>query len=315
MLAQLLQTSNVQSQGIAEAMVVVGQMTNSSRQVAERTHMLSEVVHDAQSAIEKGRLSVKQAIDGMGHIHENVRETSLKVRKLSTQSNNINDVVTVISDIAQQMKSLAHDAVTQASLVGENGKGFAVVASDIQRLAERTAGQISSIVQIVQSVHEDITSATLSMQDTERESSQGAELAREAGASLETLFAAVEHQAREMDVINHMTTQQLQSFNTIKNIMYLIYQSTLQMEANTGNASQNLAYLARQIEELRNSVETFKLRQTLPMLRTTSNVDLVTSLPSHISQRLAPFHAVMPLPTTDISRALAQGHHTPISNA
>jgi methyl-accepting chemotaxis protein len=291
MLAQLAQTSNVQLQEIAEAAVEVGQMANSSRQVAERTHMLSEVVHDAQSAIGKGRLSVKRAIDGMGHIHENVWKTSLKVQKLNTQSNNINDIGIVMSDIAQQMKNLANDAATQASLVGENGKGFAVVASDIQRLAERTAGQISSIAQIVQGVREDIASATLSMQETERESSQGARLAREAGASLEMSFAAVKHQAQEMDVINHVTLQQLQSFNTINSIMHLIYQSTLQMHADTGNASQNLAYLARQIEELRNSVETFKLRQGSQTLRATGNVDPVASLSSRISQRFAHFRS------------------------
>jgi methyl-accepting chemotaxis protein len=314
MLAQLVQTSNVQLQEIAEATVEVGQMANSSRQVAERTHMLSGVVHDAQSAIEKGRLSVKRAINGMGHIHENVRETALKVQKLSTQSNNINDIGVVMSDIAQQMKSLANDAVTQASLVGENGKGFAVVASDIQRLAERTAGQINSIAQIVQGVREDITSATLSMQETERESSRGAELAREAGASLETSFAAVEHQAREMDAINRVTMQQLQSFNTINNIMHLIYQSTLQMNADTGNASQNLAYLARQIEELRNSVETFKLRQAPLTFRTTGNVDAVTPLPSRVSPRFAHFRSATLLSAANVGWVLPQGHHTPISN-
>ena len=314
-LAQLVQTSNMQLQEIVEATVEVGQMARSSNQVAVRTHMLSEVFHDAQSAIEKGRLSVRQAINGMGHIQENVRETSLKVQHLGEHSKNINDVVTFISGIAQQMKILAYDAGTQASLVGENGKGFAVVASDMQRLAERTEGQISSIVQIVQGVHEELISATLSLQDTERESLWGIELAREAGASLETIFAAVEYQAQEMDVINHMTIQQLQAFNVIETIIHFIYQLTYQVNANTTSSAQNLTYLARQVEELRHSVETFKLRQTSQTLRTTTNVDAVTPLPSRLSQRLLQFRSTAPLSPTNISWALPQGSRPPVSNA
>jgi methyl-accepting chemotaxis protein len=192
------------------------------------------------------------------------------------------------------MRNLAHEAATQAALVGENGKGFAAVASDIQRLAERTASQVSSIVQVVQGVHEDIISATLSMRDTERKSSQGAKLAGEAGESLEAIFAAVEHQAREMDNINQVTLQQLQSFNAIENIISSIYQSTQQMITSTVGASQNLEYLVRHVEELHNSVEAFKLRQTSPMLGITVNGDPVTPQPSGVAQRLARLRLITP---------------------
>lgn len=300
-LAQLLQTSNVQLQEIAEATVEVGQMANSSLQVAERTHMLSEVFNDAQSAIEKGRLSVKQAINGMGHIHANVCATSLKVQNLGLHSKNLNDIVTVMVNIAQQMRALAYGAALQASQVGENGKGFAVVASDMQRLTERAVGQISSIVQLVQGVQEEITSATLSMQATERESSQGSQLVLEAGQSLETIFAAVEYQAREMDVIKRVAMQQLQSFNAIDDIVRFMYQLTQQTNANTGHVSQTLTYLVQQIEVLRNSVETFKLPQASPTLRTRVNLDPVTPVSSRLSQRLRAFRPALSLPSVDIS--------------
>ena len=286
MLAQLVNTSNMQLQETTEAMVEVVQMANSSRQVAERTRMLYSVVRDAQSAIEKGRISVKQAINGMRRIHENVHETATKVQKLDAHSEEISDISTVISTISQQMRSLAQDAAMQASLVGDHGKGFAVVANDIQRLAERTASQVSSIAQIVQGVHGDIGSVILSMQSTERESEHGAKLVQEASNSLETIFAAAEIQAREMDVINHMTTQQLQSFNAIENVMCLISQSTQQVSTITCTVSQNLEYLTRHVEELLRSVEAFKLRQTSPAPKSIITADPVTSVPSHASQLL-----------------------------
>jgi methyl-accepting chemotaxis protein len=311
-LAQLVQASKAQLQEIAEATVEVGQMATSSRQVANRTHQLYDVVHEAQSASQRGRLSVQQAVAGMRRIYENVHETSLKVQALDKHSSDINNVIAVISNIAQEMNYLAQDAVKQASQVGEHGKGFAVVASDIQRLAEQTTRQVSSIAQIVQGVHEDINSATLSMQDTEQKSSAGAKLAQEAGGSLETIFAVVEHQAQEMDVINQMTKQQLQSFTAIESIMYSISQSTQQISISTSTGSHHLEYLAGQVEQLRHSVEAFKLPQTPPVLDAPTNPFM--PVPSASSQQQFPrLPSTMPLPDGNVGWAVSEGNNASIS--
>lgn len=286
MLTQLVDTNNTQFLVIARTMAEIDQMAHSSRRVAERTRMLSSVAQGAQSAIEKGRISVEQAIDGMRRIHENVRATATQVQKLDEHSNQIDSIITVISTISQKMRILAQDAAMQAALAGEHGKGFAVVASDIQRLAERTASQVNSIAHLVNDVYEDITSATLSMRNTELESSYGAKLALEAGSSLETIFAAAEHQAREMVAINQIATQQLQSFSTLDKLMNLISQSTQQISTTTRTASQNLTYLTRQVQELHSSVEAFNLRETSSLPSITTHTDLAKPLSSHMPRLL-----------------------------
>jgi len=310
-LAQLMNISQMQLQEIAEATVKVKQMTNSSRQLADRTRKLDDLVRDTQASIQKGRLSVQRAFDGMKRIHGNVHETAEKVQVLSQHSNDINQIITVISAISQQMNRLAHDAAVQASLVGEHGKGFGVVAGDIQRLAERTTSQISSIAEIVESVHEDIGSVALSMQDTERESSQGAKLAEDAGASLDTIFAAVEHQVQGMDVINQMTTQQLHSFNALEDVMQQVSQSTQQISASVRKAAQNLEYLARQVEELRVSVEVFRLREVSQPLKATFKADPVTPIPA-MPRRFRRFPSTTPLTDGDSKRPLPQSNNTTI---
>ncbi|TMC21934.1 MAG: methyl-accepting chemotaxis protein [Chloroflexi bacterium] len=310
MLTQLVNMSTVQLQEIAEATVKVKQMTHSSRLVADRTHKLDDLVRDTQTAIQKGRLSVQRTVDGMKRIHENVHETAIKVQKLDKHSSDINQIITVISTISQQMNHLAHDAAVQASRVGEHGKGFGVVAGDILRLAERTTSQVSSIARIVQGVHEDIGSASLSMQDTERESSQGAKLAEDAEASLKTIFAAVEHQARGMDVINQMTTQQLHSFNALEDVMQQVSQSTQHISASARRATQNLEYLARQVEELRVAVEVFKLREVSQPLKATFKANPVTPIPAAVPRRFKRIPATTPLVDADAKRPLTQGKST-----
>src|SRR5581483_12427688 len=106
-----------------------------------------------------------------------------------------------------------------------------------------------------------IGAVAVSMQDTQRETSAGSRLTQEAGVALESIFAAVEHQAREIENINHMATQQLQSSSAVVQIMQGVSESTQQSSLSTRDASQNMERLARLVEQLRASVEAFKLRE------------------------------------------------------
>ena len=118
------------------------------------------------------------------------------------------------------------------------------------------------IGRIVRGVREDIGAVAVSMQDTERETSAGTQLTQEAGVALESIFAAVEHQAREIENINQMAAQQLQSSSNVVHIMHAISTTTQQSTLTTRDASHNMDRLARLVEQLRASVEAFKLRES-----------------------------------------------------
>src|SRR6266699_399045 len=249
-------------------------MADSSRQVADRARVLYNVAREARQTAQTGRDSVRQTVEGMGRINENVQETSNKVQTLGESSREINNIVEVISSIAHQTNRLALDAAIQAAMAGENGKGFGAVAADIRRLAERAKEQASSIGRIVRGVREDIGAVAVSMRDTERETSAGAELAQEAGNSLESIFGVVEHQAYEIEAINQMAAQQLQSSSAVVQIMQAVSDSTQQSSGSTRDAAQNMERLARLAEQLLASVEAFKLRDNQNYFAPTSNVTI-----------------------------------------
>ncbi len=92
---------------------------------------------------------------------------------LSEVSQEINNIVEVISGIAYQTNRLALDSAIQSATSGEYGRGFGVLASSIRKLAEETKSQTTVITRIVRSVREDIAEVTASMQHTEREAVAG----------------------------------------------------------------------------------------------------------------------------------------------
>jgi len=273
-LTQLVETGDIQLNQIGEAVVEVERMADSSRQVANRANILYNVASDAQQSAQSGREAVQEAVEGMGRIHVNVQATASKVQTLGERSREINNIVEVISSIAHQTNRLALDAAIQAAMAGENGKGFGAVAADIRRLAERSKDQAGMIAKIVRSVREDIGAAAVSMQDTERETSAGSKLTEEAGIALESIFTAVEHQGQEIETINQMAIQQLQSSSAVEQIMRGISETTQQSTLSTRAASQNMERLARLVEQLRASVEAFKLRENQGYYVPSSNVNV-----------------------------------------
>ena len=273
-MTQLVEAADIQIKQIAQAAVEVERMANSSRQVAERAQTLYSIAREARQSAESGRESVQQTVEGMERIHVYVQDTSSKVQTLGERSREINNIVEVIASIAHQTNRLALDAAIQAAMAGENGKGFGAVAADIRRLAERAKDQASMISRIVRSVREDIGAVAVSMRDTERETSVGAQLAQEAGSSLVSIFGVVERQAEEIEVINQMAAQQLQSSSAVVHIMQGVSDSTRESSSSTRIVAQNMERLARLAEQLLASVEAFKLRENLNYYAPSGNITI-----------------------------------------
>ncbi|WP_376795333.1 methyl-accepting chemotaxis protein [Thermogemmatispora sp.] len=286
-MTQLVEEDDMQLRQISEAAVEVEQMAEASRRVAERAQLLHNVAVEARKDAQGGREAVEMAIAGMGRIHENVQATAKKVQVLGDRSREINNIVEAISSIAHQTNRLALDAAIQAAMAGEHGKGFGAVAADIRRLAERAKEQASNVTRIVRSVREDIGAVAVAMQDTERETEAGARLTQEAGGALETVFTVIEQQAREIETINQMANQQLESSSSVVQIMHSVSEATQRSSTTTREAAQAMGRLARLVERLRASVEAFKLNEDQSYLSTTGFTDALTAQDSGESQSLS----------------------------
>ncbi len=282
-MTQLVEAGDNEILQIEEAAVEIDRVASASRQVADRANTLNAVSRKARQDAQNGREALEQSLLGMGRINENVHATADKVQSLDERSREIDEIVTVIGTIAHQTNRLALDAAIQAAMAGENGKGFGAVAADIRRLAERAKEQASSVGRIVRGIREEISTAAGAMQDTERETLVGTRLAQDAGNALAAIFGAVEYQAREIEYINDMATQQLRSSSAVVQIMQGVSASTEQSSMSTRDASQNMERLARLVEQLRASVEAFKLPEDQNFFSNGNNVNIMEEQENQLS--------------------------------
>ena len=90
-------------------------------------------------------------------------ELSHKLEQLSHDAAQVKDVLTVISDIADQTNLLALNAAIEAARAGEHGRGFAVVADEVRKLAERTQKSLSEINSTISVIVQSINDASENM--------------------------------------------------------------------------------------------------------------------------------------------------------
>ncbi len=221
-----------------------------------------ESVEVAQRAVEiatKGAVSVRNTIDGMDGIREQIQETSKRIKRLGESSQEIGDIVELIDDIADQTNILALNAAMQAAMAGEAGRGFAVVADEVQRLAERSSNATKQIDALVKTIQSDTNEAVTSMEASTAGVVNGAKLAENAGESLQEIETVSNYIAEITGKISDSAIEQSDEARKVSEIMSVIQEITTQTSEGTAQTAISIGALADMADELQVSVAGFKL--------------------------------------------------------
>ncbi|MED4729502.1 methyl-accepting chemotaxis protein [Aneurinibacillus migulanus] len=197
---------NIEEQ--AEAVAHVHQeMSEAHHKVNETTMAASQaltVAKETRQAAREGADAVNEAIEHLDIVAQTVVFATETIQKLGKRSEEIGNIVHVISTISDQTNLLALNAAIEAARAGQHGRGFAVVAEEVRKLAEEASRASHEIVDLVAHVQSETAITVRSMEMNAEQVQRQIAMIHQGGYALENIAGKTERTKEEMEKIGRM---------------------------------------------------------------------------------------------------------------
>lgn len=207
---QLQAAANQQASGATEqssAMSEIASTTNellaSSRQIAETAGRVSQIAGETTTAAVDGDKTIGRAAEASRAVRQQFDQIVTHMLALGRQSQEIDAIVDVVRELADQTNILAINATVEAAGAGDAGKRFGVVADEIRRLADRVGGSTKDIRRLVDGVRGAVHTTVMVTEAGSKAVDAGAEQVIASGdvfRKISTLVGRTKEAAREIEL-------------------------------------------------------------------------------------------------------------------
>jgi len=158
--------------GVRQVLRAMEDLSVTVGDVSQKAESVSRLAHDGTQMAREGSEFAKKAEQGMNLIITSAEEADHLIGNIQGEMKKINEIVRLITDIANQTNLLALNAAIEAARAGDMGRGFAVVATEVKALAlesrnsaEKITDMIGNLQKQSQSAANAVTGATLAVRD------------------------------------------------------------------------------------------------------------------------------------------------------
>lgn len=243
---ELAHISTQMTTGATQAAGQTEKAAESSQHIDENMVQISTGTTELASSIEEIARSADDVTQVINTAVQTTNRAEETILALEQHSQEINQIIKIITSVTQQTNLLALNATIEAARAGDVGRGFAVVAHEIKELARETAQSADDIIHKVEVI-----------QDNSREGSaaitQVAHIMKKVQELSITIAAAVEEQTSTTTGIARLIQETSHSVNTITEMTTDVAQVARQFSEFTGivdRSAQELAGIAAQLHQL-----------------------------------------------------------------
>ena len=185
--------------GMAKQSDAAGTVSDESDKIAEKTgnvsmnaEAIAAVTQMTADSVKDGRDAIRTVVGNMDAINAGTTTVQQTIDKLAKSSDEISNIVGMISGIAEQTNLLALNAAIEAARAGEAGRGFSVVADEVRKLAEESANSTQKIADLVAVIQNDMKGAVEASTTSAESVASSMESVKKADSVFESIQISVE---------------------------------------------------------------------------------------------------------------------------
>ena len=247
-----------QAARVAETATAMEEMNSTVLEVARNAGAASDVSVSTRQKAEAGAAVVLHSVQSI----QAVQEQALKLRgdmvRLDENARAISQIMSVISDIADQTNLLALNAAIEAARAGEAGRGFAVVADEVRKLAEKTMASTTDVGNAIRSIQQSVAASMNQVDSSASTIEEATNYANQSGEALKAIVSMIEHSADQVRAIATASEEQSATSEEINRSLAHVNTIAAETARAMAEASQAVSDLASQSHVLTGLIEEMK---------------------------------------------------------
>ncbi|MGC9505630.1 GAF domain-containing protein [Baaleninema sp.] len=258
-LMALSSQARAQFEEITKALDRIQEVVNFTQTTADNAQQVETAIGQANQTLEAGDDAMNRTVEGIADIRKTVAAAAKGIERLSSSSQNIAKVVSLINNFATQTNLLALNAAIEATRAGEYGRGFAVVADEVRSLARQSADATTEIEKLVQEIQDETKDVTLAMEMASEQVTRGTNLVGETRQTLNEIVAATAQISVLVQGITDATQVQTEQAQSVTEMMRGIASIANQTSENSIEISDRFKEALATAQELQASAGRFKV--------------------------------------------------------
>jgi len=247
--------TETQAQKVEETQKIMEQMAASVSQVSRSAQETAAQAAKSADVAQKQREASAIGKDKMVEISEAILKAAAVINRLGERSDQIGEIVGVITGIADQTNLLALNAAIEAARAGEYGRGFAVVAEEVRKLAEGSAKAADEIAHLIKEVQKESLQAVNDIKMVSKESIVVRELAQQTEESLLEVVKSVESVAAMIEQVSASSQEQATGARQVSQSVSDIAAVAEETASATEEASASAEEMTASMEEMAASAQ------------------------------------------------------------